>query len=124
MHNDMLMRHSISLENLSRTIPPIDEDQKVALVHAPFKGTTLFRGELHVAKLQKATIEHASSLTVFPAVAATSLTYAPKPYAGRSKSFKRGGNSYIRGCQERDHDRSAPSATIAKLSSLGTVKLP
>ena len=40
MHNDMLMRRSIALENLSRTIPPIDEDQKVALLHAPFKGTT------------------------------------------------------------------------------------
>ena len=45
LHNDMLMRRSIALENLSRTIPPVDEDQKVALLHAPFKGTTLFRGK-------------------------------------------------------------------------------
>ena len=34
--NDMLMLRSIALENLSRTIPLIDED----LLHAPFKGTT------------------------------------------------------------------------------------
>ena len=44
VHNDMLMRRSIALENLARTIPPIDEDQKVALLHAPYKGITLFRG--------------------------------------------------------------------------------
>ena len=55
VHNYMLMHHSIALENLSRTICPIDEDQKVALLHTPFKGTTLFGGEL--AKLQQANME-------------------------------------------------------------------
>ena len=49
----MLIRCSVALDNLSKTIPPIDSDQKVALLHAPFKGTTLFRGEL--AKLHRAT---------------------------------------------------------------------
>ena len=48
MHNNMPMRCSIALDNMTRTIPPIDEDQKVALLHAPFKCTTLFGGELSV----------------------------------------------------------------------------
>ena len=48
----MLMRCLIALDNLKKTQPPIDEDQKLALLHAPFTGTTLFRGEL--AKLQEA----------------------------------------------------------------------
>ena len=46
VHNHMLMRRSVVLDNLSKTIPPIDPDQRVALLHAPFKGTTLFGGEL------------------------------------------------------------------------------
>ena len=52
VHNKMLLRRSIALDCLERTLPPIDEDQKLALLHAPFKGTTLFGGEL--AKLQEA----------------------------------------------------------------------
>ena len=40
-HNKMLLRHSIALDCLRRTLPTIDEDQKLALLHAPFKGTTL-----------------------------------------------------------------------------------
>ena len=46
LHNNMLMCRSVALDNLSRTIPPIDSDQKVALLHAPFKVTTLYGGEL------------------------------------------------------------------------------
>ena len=69
------MRHTIALENLSRTIPPIDEDEKVALLHASFKGTTLSGGEL--AKLQEANTEHASALTVFPVPAAPRFHYVP-----------------------------------------------
>ena len=64
VHDVMLMGHTIVLENLSRTIPQIDEDEKVALLHASFKGSTLSGGEL--AKLQKVNTEHASALTVFP----------------------------------------------------------
>ena len=65
VHNNMLMCSSMALDNLSRTIPPIDSDQKVALLHAPFKGTTHFGGKL--AKLHRANKECASSVTVYPA---------------------------------------------------------
>ena len=51
-HNKMLLSRFIALGNLKKTQPPIDEDQKLALLHAPFKGTTLFGGEL--AKLREA----------------------------------------------------------------------
>ena len=34
MHNNMFMRRSGGLDDLSRTIPLIDSDQKVALVQA------------------------------------------------------------------------------------------
>ena len=47
VHNKMLLCRSIALDCLERTLPrSIDEDQKLALLHAPFKGTTLFGGEL------------------------------------------------------------------------------
>ena len=67
----MLMCRSVALDNLAETIPPIDPDQKVALLHAPFKGATLFGGE--IAKLHRANKEHASSVTVYLA-ATLSLT--------------------------------------------------
>ena len=56
----MLLRHSIALDCLERTLPPIDEDQKLALLHAPFRGTTLFGGEL--AKLQEANTKRAATV--------------------------------------------------------------
>ena len=37
-HNKMLLCHLIALENLKKTQPPIDEDQKLALLHVPFTG--------------------------------------------------------------------------------------
>ena len=95
----MLMRRSIAFENLSRTIDPIDDDQNVALVH-PSTGTTLFKCEL--AKLQKANTECANALMVFPPPAAPPPTYAPKPYADHSKSFRRGGYSCRIGGRDRD----------------------
>ena len=64
VHNKMLLRRSIALDCLERTLPPIDEDQKLVLLHAPFKGTTLFGGEL--AKLQEANTKRAATFTVFP----------------------------------------------------------
>ena len=64
VHNKMLLRCSVALDCLERTLPPIDEDQKLALLHAPFKGTTLFGGEL--AKLQEANMKRAATFTVFP----------------------------------------------------------
>ena len=39
VHNKMLLRRSIALDCLERTLPPIDQDQKLALLHAPFRGT-------------------------------------------------------------------------------------
>ena len=68
------MRCSIGLDNMNKTIPPIDKDQKVALLHAPFKGTTVFGVEL--AKLQKANSERASALAVFPTPAAPPVSYS------------------------------------------------
>ena len=63
--------------------------------------------------------ERASALIVFPAPAAPPPIYAPEPYTGYGKSFKRGGYSYKRGGRDRDHDRSAPSATYTKPSKSG-----
>ena len=63
VHNKMLLRRSIALDCLERTLPPIDQDQKLALLHAPFRGTTLFGGEL--AKLQEANTKRAATFTVF-----------------------------------------------------------
>ena len=97
----MLMRRSVVLDNLAKTIPPIDPDQRVALLHAPFRGTTLFRGEL--AKVYRANKERASSVTVYQA-APLSLT----PYTGHGRSFSKGGSSYRRSCGDRVRSRSAP----------------
>ena len=63
-HNKMLLRLSIALDYLRKTLPPIDEDQRLALLHAPFKGTTLFGGEF--VKLQEANTKRAATFTVFP----------------------------------------------------------
>ena len=48
-HNNMLLRRSIALDCLRRTLPPIDDDQKLALLHASFKGITLFRKQTRSA---------------------------------------------------------------------------
>ena len=77
----MLMRHSMALDNLSKIIPSIDPDQKVALLHSPFKGTTLFGGEL--AKLHRANKERASSVTVYLAATPPSLTQAMVDLSGK-----------------------------------------
>ena len=75
----MLMRRSVVLDNLAKTIPPIDPDQRVALLQAPFRGTTLFGGEL--AKVYRANKERAISVTVYPAAPLSltplSLIYRP-----------------------------------------------
>ena len=86
VHNKMLLRRSIALDCLERTLPPIDEDQKLALLHAPFKGTTLFGDEL--AKLQEANTKRAATFTVFPQPTAPSTSYSARPYVGHGKSFK------------------------------------
>ena len=95
-HNKMLLRRSIALDCLRRTLPPIDKDQKLALLHAPFKGTTLFGGEL--AKLQEANTKRAATFTVFPQPTAPSASYSTCPYVG----------------QGRRQGRSTPSATSTR----------
>ena len=73
VHYNILMRHSIALDNITRTIPPIDENQKVAL-HASFMATTL--SEVNWQNYKKPNIVHASALTVFPAPAELPSAYA------------------------------------------------
>ena len=73
-HNKMLLHRSIALDCLRRTLPPIDDDQKLALLHAPFKGATLFGGEL--AKLQEANTKRAATFTVFPQPTAPPASYS------------------------------------------------
>ena len=112
VHNKMLLRHSIVLDCLERTLPPIDEDQKLALLYAPFKGTTLFGGEL--AKLQEANTKRAATFTVFPQPTAPSTSYSARPYVGRGKSFKDKKGFRKPGGRGRGQGRSAPSATITR----------
>ena len=88
-HSKMLLRCSIALDNLRRTLPPIDKDQRLARLHVPFKGTTLFGGEL--AKLQEANTNHAATFTVFPTPVAPPVSYSSRPYVRRGKSFLTGG---------------------------------
>ena len=103
------------MDNLSKTIPPIESDHRVALLHASFKGTTLFGGKL--AKLHRAKKERASSVTVYPA--ASPQTYFTEPYTGRGRSFRKGGSSYRRGGRDRDQSKSTPLATATKPSMSG-----
>ena len=112
VHNKMLLRRSIALDCLDRTLPPIDEDQKLALLHAPFKGTTLFGGEL--AKLQEANTKRAATFTVFPQPTAPPTSYSARPYVGRGKSFKDKKGFKKPGGRGRGQGRSAPSATITR----------
>ena len=103
---------SIALDCLERTLPPIDEDQKLALLHALFKGTTVFGGEL--AKLQEANTKCAATFPMFPQPTAPSTSYSTRPYVGRGKSFKdkKGFKRPVGRC--RGQGRSAPSATITR----------
>ena len=110
VHNKMLLPRSIALDCLERTLPPIDEDQKLALLHAPFKGTTLFGGEL--AKLQEANTKRVATFTVFPQPTAPPTSYSTRPYAGKSFKDKKGFKKP--GCRGRGQGRSAPTATITR----------
>ena len=111
-HNKMLLRRSIALDCLRRTLPPIDDDQKLALLHAPFKGTMLFGGEL--AKLQKANTKRAATFTVFPQPTALLASYATRPYVGRGRSFNDRRGFKKSGGRGRGQGRSTPSATNSK----------
>ena len=110
VHNKLLLRPSIVLYCLERTLPPIDEDQKLALLHAPFNGTTLFGGEL----AQEANTKRAATFTVFPQPTASSTSYSAQPYVGCGKSFKDKKGFRKPGGKGRGQGRSAPSATIMR----------
>ena len=73
-HNKMLLRRSIAFDCLRRTLPPIDNDQKLALLHDPFKGTMQFGEEL--AKLQEVNTKRAATFTVFPQPTAPPASYS------------------------------------------------
>ena len=109
-HNKMLLCRSIALDCLRKTLPPIDEDQRLALLHAPFKGTTLFGGES--AKLQEANTKRAVTFAVFPTPTAPPVSYSSRPYVGRGKSFSdRKGSKKLSGLG-RGQGRPMPTATI------------
>ena len=113
VHNKMLLRRSIALDCLERTLPSIDQDQKLALLHAPFRGTTLFGGEL--AKLQEANTKRAATFTVFPQPTAPPTSYSTRPYAGRGKSFRDDKKGFRKpGGRGRGQGRSAPTATVTR----------
>ena len=112
MHNKMLLHCSIALDCLRRMLPPIDDDQKLALLHAPFKGTTLFGGEL--AKLQEANTKCAATFTVFPQPTAPPASYSTRPYVGRGRSFNDRKGFKKPGGRGRGQGRSTPSATSTK----------
>ena len=111
-HNKMLLRRSIALDCLRRTLPPIDDDQKLALLHASFKGTTLFGGEL--AKLQEANTKRAATFTVFPQPTAPPASYSTRPYVGRGRSFNDRRGYKKSGGRGREQGRSTPSTTSTK----------
>ena len=111
-HNKIL-RHSIALDCLRRTLPPIDgDDQKLALLHASFKGTTLFGGEL--AKLQEANTKRAATFTVFSQPSAPPASYSTRPYVGRGRSFTDRRGYKKSGGRGRGQGRSTPSAKSTK----------
>ena len=92
------LRHSVALDNLKNTLPLIDEDQRLALLHAPLKGTTLFGGETPRS-------EHKASCDIYCVPYANS---APFSYSSDRRGSRR---SSGRG---RGQDRSMPSTTITK----------
>ena len=112
VHNKMLLRRFIALDCLRRTLPPIDDDQKLALLHAPFKGTTLFGGEL--AKLQEVNTKRAATFTVFPQPTTPRASYSTRPYVGRGRSFNDRNCFKKPGGRSRGQGRSTPSATSTK----------
>ena len=115
----MLMRRSINLDDLNTTIPPIDEDQKLALLHAPFMGTTLF-GEL--AKLQEANTKRASALTVSRCWQRPCLLFFTSLYVGRGNNY----NSDRKGglfSEEKWPAKSPGQAQLPQYLSLGRPKM-
>ena len=78
----MLIQCLIALENLSSTVPPIDEHQKIVLLNALFKGPV---EQWPVCR--KRTFEWSLTLTVFPYPAVPSTFDSTPPYVGRARSY-------------------------------------
>ena len=109
----MLMRRSIVLDNLDKTILTIDPYQRVALLHAPFKGTTLFGGEL--ARVYRASKERASSVNVYPAVPSV----INHPALHRPWEILQERWLFLQSGRDRDRSKSTPSSTVTRLSKSG-----
>ena len=102
----------IALDCLIKTLLPIDEDQRLALLHAPFKEATLFGGEL--AKLQEANTKHAATFAVFPTPTAPLSLILPVHMSDEEKSFSdRKGPKKPSG-RGREQGRPMPTATITR----------
>ena len=137
VHNKMLLRHSIALDCLERTLPPIDEDQKLALLHAPFKGTTLFGGEL--AKLQEANMKRAATFTGYFCPTALGSSASGPPGHDRHGQFNSSFTYQQAGRDSLPHpaalncrsfplvrvsEHSSPGKTYSRLSERDTSRPP
>ena len=92
VHNCMIMRHSVTLNNLSGVETPLEDDQKACLLWAPFTGSSL----LEVSQLLP-TSRCRGSKVHWNAVSNASSTQSlvslhPALYVGRS--FRRGSGFY------------------------------
>ena len=123
-HNKMLLRCFIALANLKETQPPIDEEHKLALFHAPFTGTTLFGGEL--AKLQEANTKRANAVTVFPPTAPLSPIPDRMSVKGEISTIQTVEEAIIGGAVAGAEDRAGPHQMplILTIAILKKVQLP
>ena len=108
-HNKMLLRRSIALDCLRRTLPPIDEDQKLALLHAPFKGSTLFGGSWPSYRKRTRSV-----LPPSPCSLSAPCIFSTRPYVGQGKSFNNRKGFKKPGGRGRGQGRSMTSATSTK----------
>ena len=81
------------------------------LLH-PFKGTTLFGGEL--AKLQEANTKRAATFAMFPTPTAPPVFYYSRPYVGRGKSFSDRKSPKKPSGRDREQRRPMPTSTITR----------
>ena len=109
----MLLRRSIALDCIERTLPPIDQDQKLALLHAPFRGTTLFGGELAKLRRRTRSAQRPSSCSLSQQRPLHLTLHIP--YAGHGKSFRDDKKGFRKpGGRGRGQVRSAPTATVTR----------
>ena len=121
-HNKMLWRHSIALDNLRRTLPRIDEDQRLVLLHVPFKVSTLFGGEL--VKLQEANTKHMATFTVFLMPIVPPVIYSSHLYMDKGKVFltEEAQGSLVVRAEDRAGPSHLPPVCLINLASLKKAK--